>query len=173
MSYYPTSNNYLFWLYILPYIDSGTSVESSSHQIIFLLCFSCFFFILCLYKHGSFILIDYLYIYIYIYIYINPIHEEIKCKHKAEKACYYSIQILSHSRLLSEKFKIKVYETTVSSLVLCDHERDLLHCGKKQAEDRPIWKQDPEENIWARRDENEEWRRLHNKKFHSFFRSPK
>ena len=29
-----------------------------------------------------------------------------------------------------------------------------------------IWKQDPEVNIGAKRDENGEWRRLHNEKHH-------
>ena len=35
-----------------------------------------------------------------------------------------------------------------------------------------ISKQDPEANIWAQRDENGEWRRLHSEELHSLYRSP-
>ena len=35
-----------------------------------------------------------------------------------------------------------------------------------------IWKQDPAANIWTQRDENWEWRRLHNEELHSLYRSP-
>ena len=34
-----------------------------------------------------------------------------------------------------------------------------------------IRKQDPEANIWAKRDENAEWRRFHNGGLHSLYRS--
>jgi hypothetical protein len=35
-----------------------------------------------------------------------------------------------------------------------------------------ILKQDPEGNIWVPRDENGEWRRLHNEEFLRLYRSP-
>ena len=35
-----------------------------------------------------------------------------------------------------------------------------------------ILKQDPEASIWAKRDMNGEWKRLHNEELHSLSRSP-
>ena len=37
----------------------------------------------------------------------NSIHEEIKCRLKARNSCYYSVQTLLSSRLLSKNLKIK------------------------------------------------------------------
>ena len=41
----------------------------------------------------------------------NPIQEEIKCRLKAGNSCYYSVQTLLSSRLLSKNFKIEIYKT--------------------------------------------------------------
>ena len=38
----------------------------------------------------------------------NSIHEEIKCRLKAGNSCYYSVQTLLSSRLLSKNLKIKI-----------------------------------------------------------------
>ena len=35
-----------------------------------------------------------------------------------------------------------------------------------------IWKQDPEPNIWAKMDDNGEYRRMHNGEFKRLYRSP-
>ena len=39
------------------------------------------------------------------------IQEEIKCRLKAGNSCYYSVQTLLSTRLLSKKLKIKIYKT--------------------------------------------------------------
>ena len=39
----------------------------------------------------------------------NSIQEEIKCRLKAGNSCYYSVQTLLSSRLLSKNLKIKIY----------------------------------------------------------------
>ena len=39
----------------------------------------------------------------------NYIHEEIKCRLKRENSCYYSVQRLLPSQLLSKNLKIKIY----------------------------------------------------------------
>ena len=39
----------------------------------------------------------------------NSIQEEIKCKLKVGNSCYYSVQTLLSSRLLSKNLKIKIY----------------------------------------------------------------
>ena len=48
----------------------------------------------------------------------NYIHEEIKCRLKAGNSCYYSVQTLLPSRLLSKNLKIKIYKTIILPVVL-------------------------------------------------------
>ena len=43
----------------------------------------------------------------------NFIQEEIKCKLKAGNSCYYSVQTLLSSRLISTNLKIKIYKTII------------------------------------------------------------
>ena len=53
----------------------------------------------------------------------NSIQEEIKCKLKAGNSCYYSVQTLLSSRLLSKNLKIKIYKTIILPVV----KHGLLH----------------------------------------------
>jgi len=48
----------------------------------------------------------------------NSVQEEIKCRLKLGNACYYSVQNLLSSRLLSKKLKIKIYRTIILPIVL-------------------------------------------------------
>ena len=48
----------------------------------------------------------------------NSIHEEIKCRLKAGNSCYYSVQTLLSSRLLSKNLKIKIYKAIILPVVL-------------------------------------------------------
>jgi hypothetical protein len=48
----------------------------------------------------------------------NDIHDEIKCRLNSGNACYYSVQNLLSSRLISEKLKIKIHKTVILSVVL-------------------------------------------------------
>jgi len=48
----------------------------------------------------------------------NSIHEEIKRRLKLGSACYYSVQNLLSSRLLSKNLKIKIYRTIILPVVL-------------------------------------------------------
>ena len=41
------------------------------------------------------------------------IQEEIKCRLKVGNTCYYSVQTLLSSRLLSKNLKIKIYKTII------------------------------------------------------------
>ena len=47
----------------------------------------------------------------------NSIQEEIKSRLKLGNACYYSVQSLSSSRLLSKNIKIKIYRTIILPVV--------------------------------------------------------
>ena len=46
------------------------------------------------------------------------IQEEIKSRLRTGSACYYSVQNLLSSRLLSRKLKIKIYRTIILTVVL-------------------------------------------------------
>ena len=52
----------------------------------------------------------------------NSIREEIKFRLKAGNSCYYSVQTLLSSRLLSMNFKIKIYKTIILPVVLYGYE---------------------------------------------------
>ena len=56
----------------------------------------------------------------------NSIQEEIKSRLKLGNACYYSVQNLLSSRLLSKNLKIKIYRTTILPVVLYGCETWLL-----------------------------------------------
>ena len=48
----------------------------------------------------------------------NSIREEIECRLKLGNACYYSVQNLMSSSLLSKTLKIKIYRTIILPVVL-------------------------------------------------------
>ena len=48
----------------------------------------------------------------------NSIQEEIKSRLKSGNVCYYSVQNILSSSLLSKKLKIKIYRTIVLPVVL-------------------------------------------------------
>jgi len=48
----------------------------------------------------------------------NSIAQEIMCRLRSGNACYHSVQNLLSSRLLSRKLKIKIYGTTILTVVL-------------------------------------------------------
>jgi UDP-galactopyranose mutase len=48
----------------------------------------------------------------------NSIQEEIKSRLKLGNACYYSVQSLLSSRLLSKNLKIKIHRTAILPVVL-------------------------------------------------------
>jgi len=49
----------------------------------------------------------------------NYIQEEIKSRFKSRNACYYSVQNLLSSSLLSKNLKIKIYRIIILPVVLC------------------------------------------------------
>jgi hypothetical protein len=48
----------------------------------------------------------------------NDIHDEIKIRLNLGNACYYSVQNLSSSRLISENIKTELYRTVILPFVL-------------------------------------------------------
>ena len=103
----------------------------------------------------------------------NSIQEEIKCRLKARNSCYYSVQTLLSSRLLSKNLKIKIYKTIILPVVLYGCETWSLTLKEECMLRVPVFENRILRRIFGpKRDENEEWRRLHNEELHTLYRSP-
>ena len=92
----------------------------------------------------------------------NSIQEEIKSRLKLGNACYYSVQNLLSSRLLSKNLKIKIYGTIILPVVLYGCETWSLTLREERRlrvfENRVLGRV-----IGPRRDEvTEQWRKLRN-----------
>jgi hypothetical protein len=61
----------------------------------------------------------------------KDIHDEIKSRLHSGNACYYSVQNLLSSRLISKNLKIKIYETLILPVVLYGCETWSLTLGKE------------------------------------------
>ena len=83
--------------------------------------------------------------------------EEIKCRNKAGNSCYYSVQTLLSSRLLSKNLKIKIYKTIILTVVLTWSLRLRDESRLRVFENRILRLIHK-----PKRDDNGEWRRLHN-----------
>jgi hypothetical protein len=102
----------------------------------------------------------------------NSIHEEIKSRLKSGTACYYSVQNLLSSSLLSKNVKIRIYKTIILPVVLCGCESWLLtlreECRLRVFENKMLRR-----IFGLKRDEvTGEWRRLHNKELYALYSSP-
>ena len=92
----------------------------------------------------------------------NSIQEEIKSRLKVRNACYYSVQNLLSSSLLSKKLKIKIYRTIILPVVLYGCETWSLTLREERRlrvfENRVLRRV-----FGPKRDEvTGEWRKLHN-----------
>jgi hypothetical protein len=102
----------------------------------------------------------------------NSIHEEIKSRVKSGNGCYYSVQDLLSSRLLSKNVKIRVYRTVTLPVVLYGCESWSLTLREEQRlrvfENRVLRR-----IFGPKRDEaTGEWRRLHNDELNDLYSSP-
>ena len=75
------------------------------------------------------------------------------------------------SRLLSENLKIKIYKTVILPVVLYGCETWSLTL-REERRLRVFENRNPRRIFEPRRDENLEWRRLHNEELYSLYRSP-
>jgi len=92
----------------------------------------------------------------------NSIQEEIKSRLKVGNACYYSVQNLLSSSLLSKKLRIKIYRTIILPVVLYGCETWSLTLREERRlrvfENRVLRRV-----FGPKRDEGAgEWRKLHN-----------
>jgi hypothetical protein len=91
-------------------------------------------------------------------LYQSLIHEEIESRLNSGNACYYSVQNLLSSRLLSQNLRIKIYRTIILTVVLYGSETWSLILREKRrlrlSENRVLR---------SKRDEvTGEWKKLHN-----------
>ena len=98
--------------------------------------------------------------------------EKIKSRLKSGNACYYSMQNLLSSRLVSKNLKIKIYRTIILPVVLYGCETWLFTLReerKLRVFDNMVLRR----IFGPRRDEvTGEWRRLHNKELNDLYSSP-
>jgi hypothetical protein len=95
----------------------------------------------------------------------NDIHDEIKSRLNSGNACYYSVQNLFSSCLISKNLQIKIYKTVILPVVLYGCKTWSLTLGEEHRlrvfENRVLRK-----IFGPKRDENGSWRKLHNDELH-------
>jgi hypothetical protein len=101
----------------------------------------------------------------------NNIHDEIKSTLNSGNACYYSVQNLLSSRLISKQLKIKIYKTVILPVVLYGCETWSLTLGEEHRlrvfENRLLRK-----IFGPKREVDMSWRKLHNEELYSLYSSP-
>jgi len=102
----------------------------------------------------------------------NSIAEEIKSRLRLGNSCYYSVQNLLSSRLLSKNLNIKIYSTIILPVVLYGCETWSLTLSEERK--LRVFENMVLRRIFApRRDEvTGEWRRLHNEELNDLYSSP-
>ncbi|KAJ4428714.1 hypothetical protein ANN_25707, partial [Periplaneta americana] len=103
---------------------------------------------------------------------INDTREEIKRRIKMGNACYYSVEKLLSSSLLSKNLKVRIYKTVILPVVLYGCETWTLTLREEHRlrvfENKVLRK-----IFGAKRDEvTGEWRKLHNTELHALYSSP-
>ncbi|KAJ4445425.1 hypothetical protein ANN_07230 [Periplaneta americana] len=103
---------------------------------------------------------------------INDTREEIKHRINMGNACYYSVEKLLSSSLLSKNLKFTIYKTVILPVVLYGCETWTLTLREEHRlrvfENKVLRK-----IFWAKRDEvTGEWRKLHNTELHAWYSSP-
>jgi len=98
--------------------------------------------------------------------------EEIKIRLKSGNACYYSVQNLLSSSLLSKNLKIKIYRTIILHVVLYGCETWALTV-KEERRLRLFENKELGRSFGPKRDEvTEEWKKLHTEQLNDLYSSP-
>ncbi|KAJ4444178.1 hypothetical protein ANN_05968 [Periplaneta americana] len=103
---------------------------------------------------------------------INDTLEEIKHRINMGNACYYSVEKLLSSSLLSKNLKVRIYKTVILPVVLYGCETWTLTLREEQR--LRVFENNILRKIFgAKRDDvTGEWRKLHNTELHAFYSSP-
>jgi hypothetical protein len=102
----------------------------------------------------------------------NFIQEEVKSRLKSGNACYYSVQNLLSSRLLSKNLKIRIYKTIILPIVLYGCETWSLTL--KEERRLRVFENRVLRSIFGpeRDDVTGEWRKLHNEELNGLYSLP-
>jgi hypothetical protein len=102
----------------------------------------------------------------------NDTIDENKSRLNSGNACYYSVQNLLSSRLMSKNLKIKIYKILLLPVVLCGCETWSLTLREEHRlrvfENRKLRR-----IFGPKREEDGSWRKLHNDELHNLYSSPK
>ncbi|KAJ4443767.1 hypothetical protein ANN_05545 [Periplaneta americana] len=103
---------------------------------------------------------------------INDTREEIKRRINMGNACYYSVEKLISSSLLSKNLKVRIYKTVILPVVLYGCETWTLTLREEHR--LRVFENKVFRKIFgAKRDEvTGEWRKLHNTELHALYSSP-
>jgi hypothetical protein len=86
-------------------------------------------------------------------------------------SCYYSVQNLLSSRLISKDLKIKIYKTVIFPLVLYGCE--IWSLTLREEHKLRVFENRVLRRIFGpKREEDRSWRKLHNDELHSLYSSP-
>ena len=102
----------------------------------------------------------------------NDIREEIKRRINMGNACYYSLEKILSSRLLSKKLKVKTYKTIILPVVLYGYEA--LSLTLREEHRLRMFENKVLRKIFGvKKDEiTEEWRKLQNAELYALYSSP-
>ncbi|KAJ4442515.1 hypothetical protein ANN_04102 [Periplaneta americana] len=103
---------------------------------------------------------------------INDTRDEIKHRINMGNSCYYSVEKLLSSSLLSKTLKVRIYKTVILPVVLYGCETWTLSLREEQR--LRVFENKVFRKIFgAKRDEvTGEWRKLHNTELHALYSSP-
>jgi hypothetical protein len=100
----------------------------------------------------------------------NDIHDEIKNRLNSGNACYYSVQNLFSSHLISKNPKIKIYKTVILTVVLYGCKTRSLTLGEEHR--LRVFENSVLRKIFGpKQEEDGSWRKLHNDELHSLYSS--
>jgi hypothetical protein len=101
----------------------------------------------------------------------NDIHDEIKSGMSSGNACYYSVQNLLSSHLISKNLNIKIYKAVILPVVLYGCETWSLTLREEHR--LRVFENGVLRRIFGpKREEDGSWRKLHNDELHSLYSSP-
>jgi hypothetical protein len=100
----------------------------------------------------------------------NGIHDKIKSRLNSGNACYYSVQNILSSHIISKNLKIKIYKTVILPVVLYGCETWSLILGEEHR--LRVFKNRVLRKIFGpKRKKDGSWRKLHNDELHSLYSS--
>jgi hypothetical protein len=101
----------------------------------------------------------------------NDIHDEIKSRLNSGNACYYSVQNILSSRLISKNLKINIHKTVILPVVLYGCETWSLTL-REEHRLRVSDNRELRRIFGPKMEEDGSWRKLHNDELQNLYSSP-